>query len=88
MIIGETASGFKFQLEDSALNNMELVDALADLHGDNVLAISRVTLLLLGEDQRARLYDHLRAEDGTVPADAVSAELGNIMKAAGEQAKK
>ena len=55
--IGVTASGFAWQLDDAVLNNMELVDALAEMQEENPLQISAVCRLVLGKAQRKALYD-------------------------------
>ncbi|MEG2287467.1 MAG: hypothetical protein RR825_00770 [Ruthenibacterium sp.] len=88
MIEGKTSTGFAFALEDDVVNNMELVDALADASDDNPLAVSRVCLLALGTETRKRLYDHIRTKSGRVPVEAVSRELMEIFEAFGKQGKK
>ena len=88
MIQGKTNSGFEYQLSDNAMNNMELVDAMAELDdGGHPFALSRVCLLLLGKEQRKRLYNHIRAEDGTVPPTAMGEEIAEIIRGAGETGK-
>lgn len=86
MYIGKTASGFEFEIAKDALDNMELVDAIADVD-DNPLAVSRVVRLLLGKEDRKRLYDHIRTEHGNVPIEATSTELTQIFEACGEEGK-
>lgn len=86
MYIGKTQSGFEFEIAEATLNNMELVDAIAEAE-DNPLALSRVVQLLLGKDGKKKLYDHLRTEEGNVPVDAVSEEITSIMEACGEIGK-
>lgn len=81
MIEGTTRSGFVFCVDDAVADNMELVDAIADTSEDDPLAFSRVCRLLLGNEQRKRLYDHLRAADGRVPLAAVSEALADVMAA-------
>ncbi|MCD7838129.1 MAG: hypothetical protein LUG65_04380 [Clostridiales bacterium] len=79
---GTTKSGFSFSVDEvaAAADNMELLDALAEMESDNdPLAVSRVCRLLLGRDTRKALYDHLRTEDGRVPVAQVVAELLEIM---------
>lgn len=49
MRTGVTASGFAWQLDDAVLNNMELVDALAEMQEENPLQISAVCRLVLGK---------------------------------------
>ena len=86
MYIGKTASGFEFEIAKDALDNMELVDAIADVD-DNPLAVSKVVRLLLGKEDRTRLYDHIRTERGNVPIEAMSTELTQIFEACGEVGK-
>ena len=71
MIKGKLENGFEYQVEYTAVNNMELVDAIAEVE-ENPVAISKVVKLLLGNDQRMALYDYLRTKDGNVPIDAVN----------------
>ena len=76
-VSGETESGFIFNIEVERLDNMELIDALAELE-DNPLQMSTVITLLLGKEDKKRLYDHVRTEDGMVPSEEVEKELGEI----------
>lgn len=77
--------GYEITIDEARLTNFELVDAMAELtEQDNPLAISRVVLLLLGKEERKRLYAHLRDEKGLVPAEAVSNALAEIFKSIGE----
>ena len=80
MRTGVTASGFAWQLDDAVLNNMELVDALAEMQEENPLQISAVCRLVLGKAQRKALYDHLRTEDGRVPASAVESAIMELFQ--------
>lgn len=80
MVKGKTSSGFSFSITDAVLNNMELLEALGKLE-DNPLYIGKVLSLLLGEEQKKKLYDHVRAKDGTVPQDKVSDEIVEIFNA-------
>lgn len=75
MITAKTESGFSIELEESTLDNMEVLDALSDLDEGNPLAMSRLVVKLLGKDGKKRLYDHLRTEDGRVPAAAVESTI-------------
>ena len=87
MIKGTTSSGFAYELPENAIDNMELVDALAAAVNNDPLAVSCVCRLFLGEEPRRRLYDHLRTEDGRVPIAALSAELGELLAAYGKAGK-
>ena len=86
MIEGKTSAGFDFALDEKVLDNMELLDAIAESE-ENPLALSRICLLLLGRESRGRLYDHLREEDGRVPTETVSAAILEIFDACGIKGK-
>ncbi len=84
---GTTSNGFEFELSQARLNNMELVDALAELE-DNPLRIGRVCQLLLGKEQQKRLYDFVRDDEGIVPVDAVESTISEIMSSGSKDLKK
>lgn len=84
---GKTTSGFAYEIDENVLDNMELVDALAEAQDDNPITISRACVLLLGKETRAKLYDHLRTPDGRVPIEGVSNAIIEIFKAYGEKGK-
>ena len=79
MITAKTESGFSIELEESALDNMEVLDALSDLDEGNPLAMSRLVVKLLGKDGKKRLYDHLRDENGIVPVDDLSNAVNELI---------
>lgn len=87
MITGKTTSGFAFELDEKALDDMNLVDALAGVSEDDPLQFSRVIRLLLGDAQRKRLYDTLKDEAGRVPLERVSNAVSEIFTAAGNVGK-
>ena len=66
---------------------MELLDAMSDLtEEENPLALSRVVRLLLGNEEKKRLYAHVR-ENGRVSTEKVSAAAMQILTSLGQQAK-
>lgn len=79
MLTGTTSTGFEWSIEEDALDDMELLDALAEIDAGKLDAVSPACLHLLGKEQRARLYDHRRDERGRVRISDVSAELGEII---------
>ena len=85
MLEGKTKSGFSFSIEDNVLDDMRLVDALAEIDA-NPMAISKVVQLLLG-DQRNALYAHLARDDGSVPVEAVVEAVMDIFQAGDKRAK-
>jgi len=88
MIQGKTKSGFAYALDKDVMNNMELVDALAEMQEENPLSVSRVLNLILDKNQKQRLYNHVRTESGRVSMEKIIEELGEIFSAFGQQGKK
>lgn len=86
MLKGTTKSGFCFEVDETGLDDMEFVEALAELD-ENPLMLPKVCTTLLGKEQKAKLYDHLRNENGKVPASDVSNAIVEIMTIAGESTK-
>lgn len=90
MINGVTKSGFEFSIDKDVMNDMEIVDALADSMSDNALerltGVSMLCKKILGKDKK-RLYDHIRTDKGKVPTEAIETEILEIFHALGTQAK-
>lgn len=86
MLRGTTKSGFEFEIDEVRLNDMEFLDALAETQED-VLAFSKVNTMLLGTEQKKRLYDHLRDDNGHVPIEAMKEAIEDIFKSSGEDLK-
>ena len=86
MVKGKTKSGFEFEYDEQALNDMEFLDAVVEAESGNASAILRaqsfMIIKLLGKDQRKKLYDHLRTPEGRVPCELVEQELTDMMEAA------
>lgn len=80
MISGKTKSGFEFNLDDEAMNDMELLEDLKKLDGGDVLAVPSILERMLGK-QKEDLYNHVRTESGRVPIDALVGELKGIFEA-------
>ena len=79
MIKGKTSSGFEFEIEDHVLDSMELLDAIMEVD-ENVGTISKVVKMILPDDQRKKLYNHLRTKHGNVPIMAVVKEVAEIFQ--------
>ena len=81
-------NGFTIEVDENVIDNMELVDALAEMEEDEEsLGISRVAKLLLGKKQRKALYDAVRTEDGRVPVKEIDHAIGEIFAAFDDQGK-
>lgn len=86
MINGKTKSGFQFSVDENCMNDMELVDILADDSVDEAFRMSALVKKLLPGEQRKALYDHVRV-NGRVPVDAVIAEVEDIFASMGNPGK-
>lgn len=74
---GKTESGFEYKIPEENLNNYELVEVLGEME-KNPLLLSKTVTLLLGEEQREELKEHLRTESGTIPTDLMANEIMEI----------
>ena len=86
MLRGKLDSGFEYEIAEEVRDNMELLDAIVEAD-QNPLAVSKVVKLLLGENQRRKLYDHLRTDKGNVPILAVSNAVAEIFRGSGQAVK-
>ncbi len=76
-IKGKTKSGFEYKLLEARLNDFELIEEFAELD-NNPLLLPRILERLLGKEQKANLYEHVRDEDGIVPIDLITDEMMEI----------
>ena len=81
MIAGKTTSGFEFTIEDSALDDWELLEVLADIDDGKTQKIGSAVKMLLGSEQAEALKEHCRNEEGRVPTSAMMKEIGDIFVA-------
>ena len=79
MLKGTTKSGFDYEVSDEAMNSFELIEVLAEVD-TNPLQLPRLVKMLLGDEQKKKLADHLRTESGTVPLDSISVEIMEIFQ--------
>lgn len=82
-----TESGLSLDIEKEKLNDWRFVKALNQIKRDDVSALPDFLDSFLDEEQQARLFEHVKTEDGRVPIDAVVKEIGEILKAMGDEAK-
>lgn len=90
MIRGKTKSGFEYNVSETVMNDMEVVDAIAKCDSENsfekMKGISELCKKIFGNDLK-RVYDHVRTEDGRVPPDKLEEEILCIFDAIGAQGK-
>ena len=84
---GKLKNGFEFEVDENVLDDMRLIDAMAEAQEDNPTKFSKAILMVLGEDQRNRLYEHIALEDGRVPIGSISEAFVEIFEAMGEEGK-
>lgn len=82
-----TKSGFECLVDKKQMDDMELVDKIAEADAGNPLAVSAVIEKVLGKEQKANLYNHLRNEDGRVPIEKVGEEIVEIITSLGSEGK-
>lgn len=80
-------NGLELEVNENNLNNMELLDALAEMEEDNTLAVSTAVKLALGAENRKKLYNAVRTKDGNVPIEEVVKCFTEILNKLGDNAK-
>lgn len=80
LVKGKTTAGFEYQVDPDALNDMELMESLAEVDA-NPLLLPKVIRAVLGDAQKKAFYDHYRNEAGKVPVDVISAAFVEILSA-------
>ena len=75
-----TSSGFECDIDEGALDDMELLDDLVAIDGGDVSKFTPADKKILGDDEKERLYEHIRDDSGRVPVSAFGVELGDIIK--------
>lgn len=93
MMKGTTSTGFSYSFEEERLDDMRFVDVLAVVvdpeapQFDKISGVSRLLTMLLGEDMKKALYEHIGARHGgRVPRAELEAALEEIMS--GKDAEK
>lgn len=77
MLKGTTKSGFNFELNEDDLDDYELFELIAGV-SENQFLLPKLVVKLLGEEQKKRLLDHVRAPDGRVPLTVIDKEITDI----------
>ena len=82
-----TTTGFEIEFDKNVLNNMEVVDTLVELENGNILAVSKMCSLLFSPEEKKRLYEHVREENGRVPLEKIDKEINEIITLTGNEGK-
>ena len=75
---GITSSGFEYNLDETALDDYELLEDLCQLDNGNTARTISALNRLLGTEQKDQLKEHLREENGRVPASKMMVEMAEI----------
>lgn len=74
-----TRSGFEIEIDESCMDDMELLDMISELADGGLLTYPKIAGKIMSADEKKRLYDHIRdQETGRVPTEAFAAELTDI----------
>lgn len=92
MIKGKTSTGFEYEYDETRLDDMRFVDVLAVVVDpdappfDKIAGASKLLTMLLGEDLKKQLYDHIgKGNGGRVPRAELEQALEEIMQARGAE---
>lgn len=81
MITGKTAKGFEYAIPKKRLHNMRLVEVLSKVDTDPTL-IPKMLDLLMGQEQKEKMYDFYEDEDGIVLESDITEAVAEIFNAA------
>lgn len=73
-----TSTGFICDIDESCLDDMEMLEDVVALDKGDGLVLPGLLHKLLGETGKQALYDHVRDEKGRVPMSACAAEISDI----------
>lgn len=79
VVKGTTASGFSFEISTDVFNDMRFFEALTKADA-NAAYLPELVLLLLGEEEKGRLYEHHTNAEGRIPADKVMSDVLEIIQ--------
>lgn len=87
IVNGTTRTGFSFSVDSACLEDAEFLELFADVQsGKDGLKAFELIRKSLGDDQKAKLYDHVRTEDGRVPVAKLTDEIADIFETLGQSA--
>ena len=80
MKAGKLENGFEYEIDENTFDDMRFLDALAEATDGDPLAASRMCNMLLGKEQKKKLYSTLAQEDGRVPVEETLNCIVKIMQ--------
>lgn len=79
-MIAKLDDGFELELDEAALDDMELLEDFAAMDNGDAYAMPAAVKRLLGKENKKKLYDHLRDSSGRVSATAVGRAVFELMQ--------
>lgn len=79
--------GFEAEIDETAVNDMEFLDALTQMQEGDPTGLSVICDMLLNKKDKKRLYDAVRDENGRATVEAVSAKIKEIFDQLGSKKK-
>ena len=84
MKVIQMESGIKLNIDETVLDDIELLDDMVSTDEGDAMALSPICSKLLGKTEKKKLYDSLRNEQGRVPATAVVPAVVEILTKLGK----
>lgn len=84
MINGTTKSGFTFEMDETRVNDMRVIDAMVEAEANNIGGISKLITLLFDKEQKKALYTFCTNEQGRVDIKKCTEVVFEILNFDGE----
>jgi len=84
MIKGTTESGFNFELDETRVNDMRVIDAMVEAEEGNLGGVSKLISLLFDKQQKTDLYAFCADEKGQVSIDRCMKVVFEVLRFDGE----
>lgn len=75
-----TSTGFVAETDVSRVNDMRFLETIRKLQRGDLLAYIDCAEMILGEEGKERLYEHIKDKDGHVPTEKFNQELTEIIQ--------
>ncbi len=75
----KTSSGFECEIDEKNLDDMRLLDLVAEVSEGNTAKLPDIINRVLG-DEKEKLYKHIEDEHGRVPVEKASDEITEIFR--------
>lgn len=79
-IQGVTSNGFEFTINKKVMDDAEFMEVLENA-ADDTPSYGKIGRKLLGDEQKKKMYDFFRTDDGRVPLEAVNTAYLEIIGA-------